>query len=45
MDCWSDDIDDNTAFRDFAEHLNMEPVGVRGACRCVNPAKASGLNR
>lgn len=27
----SDDIDDNTAFRDFAEHINVEPVVVRGA--------------
>jgi len=27
----SDDIDDNTAFRDFAEHLDIEPLVVRGA--------------
>lgn len=27
----ADDIDDNTAFRDFSEHLNLEPTVVRGA--------------
>lgn len=27
----SDDINDNTAFRDFAEHINVDPIVVRGA--------------
>lgn len=39
----SDDIDDNTAFRDFCEHLNLQPLVVHGIGAGSNKDRYVGL--